>query len=191
MTAYSLHSGGSYGLAASGDSGGFTLGTEFEVADTIPLTAIPFFSGPLAAGLPTECGIWDIGTSSLVAGTHQTSPSWSGAAGSGWVLASYGGSVSLVPGTKYVTSVFASSGGLNWFYDISGYWTSGAGAGGITNGPLSAPGSAAAVNGQAVFVNAGVFAFPDETVSGFDFGVDVLVTAAPASASGLLVASFP
>lgn len=174
MTAYTLHNQGNYGF--TGTAGGvFEIGTEFEVATPVALTGIWLYSPAGATELPTECGIWNIGTTSLVADTHNTSPSWSGAAGSGWVKCAYDGSVTLTPGTQYVAAVYDAGGASGWHATLSGYWTTGAGASGISNGPLSAPGSSTAVNGQAVF-NSGSFAFPASTTGGFDFGVDVEVT---------------
>jgi hypothetical protein len=186
VTAYTLHSQGSYGLAASGDAGGFTLGTQFAVSENVTLTGIWFFVG---TDVPSACAIWDIATSAEVSGTLNSSPSWSSETAGAWAKCSYSGSVTLVPGHNYVVTVFADA-GASWFYDVASYWTSGAGSGGITNGPLSAPSSSAAVNGQAVYNSGSSIAFPASTVSGFDFGVDVEVTPPASSPSaGRLVVS--
>lgn len=181
-TAYTLHSQGSYGLGNGGSSSGFTLGTQFSVSQAMNLTGIWWYSGPSAAVLPTACCLWDAGTGTQIPGTLNSSPSWSGAAGSGWVKCSYSGPV-LSSGTNYVVSVFYNGGSVNWYYDLAGYWTTGAGSSGLTHGPLSAPNSASAVNGQAVFVaSSGSIAFPNTTTGGYDFGVDVEVTGASLSA---------
>ena len=91
----------------------------------------------------------------------------------------YDGSVTLEPGTNYVTSVFypGDDGDNTWYASNIYYWTSGPGADGVTNGPLSAPSSAAAINGQGVYNNGtGAFNFPGTTDDGFQFWVDVEVT---------------
>lgn len=176
MAVNSLHSQGSYGLGQSGSSAGFTLGVQFSVSQSCTLTGIWFFSGAAATSLPTACCLWNASTGTQIAGTLNSSPSWSGAAGSGWVKCTYSGPT-LSTGINYVSSVFFNGGTLNWFYDVNGYWTSGAGSGGITSGVLSAPNSAGSVNGQAPFVSSsGSIGFPNTSNSGFDFGVDVEVT---------------
>ena len=188
MTAYTLFSGNAHGLGNGGSTSGNTLGVEFEVSQTVQLTGIWWYSGPSATVLPTACCLFDANAGTQIAGTLNSSPSWSGAAGSGWVKCTYAGP-NLSSGTKYVSAVYYGGGSLNWYYDLSGYWTSGGGSAGITNGPLSAPNSAGAVNGQAVY-NPGTsgIAFPNSTVTGYDFGVDVEVTPAAAVAGALPLA---
>ena len=158
------------------DKNPYTLGVQFSVSQSVSLTGIWFHSASGVTVLPTQCVIFNGDTTAQVASTLNTSPSWSGAAGSGWVKCAYGGSVTLVPGVHYVAAVFFNTTTNNWYSDLGAYWTSGAGASGITNGPLSAPQSSAALNGQAVFHAGTTLAFPATTSSGADFGVDVEVT---------------
>lgn len=159
------------------------------------LSSIWFYSGSGATLLPSQTVIFDADTQAQVSGTLDTSPDWSGTVGSGWVQnLNYGtggslAGVQLSSGTNYVSAVF-SSGGAEWYADTEtqNYWTTGPGAGGITNGPLSAPSSANALNGQAIYNAASVLGFPATSVDGYDFGVDVEVAAsAPESASPTLL----
>ena len=108
--------------------------------------------------LPTRCAIWSVATQTVVSGTDNTAPSWSGAAGSGWVSCAYSG-VTLSAG-DYKTSVFYG-GGSQWYQATTGYWTTGGpGASGITAGPLTAPGTSAATSpGQSTY-NPGSWAYP-------------------------------
>ncbi len=174
------------------DASPYTLGVQFSVSQAIPLTGIWFYSGSGATALPAECVIFDADTQTQVGSTLNTSATWSGAAGSGWVKCAYSGSASLSAGIHYVAAVFYNSTGAYWYSDTntSGFWTTGPGASGVTNGPLSAPNSASALNGQALYNAGSGLTFPASSVSGYDFGVDVEVTTPP-EAPSLLMACFP
>ena len=117
----------------------WTLGTEFNLSQACMLDNIWFYSPSGTSQLPTECGIWNVADHTIVADTHNASPSWSGAAGSGWISCSYSG-VTL-PAGDYKVSVFnGASNVVTWSATSSPYWSSpGFGANGITNGPLSQP----------------------------------------------------
>ena len=159
------------------DTAGYTLATEFTLSGSCTLDNIWFYSASGATALPTQCGIWNVGSQSVVAGTGNTSPSWSGAAGSGWVACAYSG-VTLAAG-DYKVAVYYG-GGTEWYQATVAYWGGGGvGAGGITNGPVTAPGtSAAASPGQSTY-NKGSWAYPQSYASvgnGENFWVDVEVT---------------
>ena len=159
------------------DTTGYTLGTEFKLSQSCALDNIWYYSPSGAGSLPTRCGIWNVSSQSEVTGTDKTSPSWSGAAGSGWVACSYSG-VTL-PAGDYKVAVFYA-GGTKWYQVGVGYWTSGGtGAAGITAGPLTAPGEAAATSpGQSTY-HSGSWAYPNTYESsggGENYWVDVEVT---------------
>ena len=63
------------------DTSGYTLATEFQLSQSCTLDNIWFYSASGAAALPTRCAIWNVGSQSVVSGTDNTSPAWSGAAG--------------------------------------------------------------------------------------------------------------
>jgi hypothetical protein len=159
------------------DTAGYTLATEVKLSQSCTLDNIWYFSASGAGVLPSRCGIWSVSSQSVVAGTNNTSPSWSGAAGSGWVACPYSG-VTL-PAGDYRVAVFYG-GGSQWYQTATGYWTSGgAGAGGIISGPLTAPGeSGASSPGQSTF-NEGSWAYPNTYESGTpgeNYWVDIEVT---------------
>ena len=163
--------------AASGGSPGFTLATEFQLAQPCALDNIWFYSANGATALPTRCGIWNVSTQAVVSGTDNTSPTWSGAAGSGWVSCSYSG-VTL-PAGDYKVAVFYG-GAANWFLFTGSYWANaGPGIGGISTGPLTAPGLSAATSpGQSTY-NQASWAYPDtygNAGNGENYWVDVEVT---------------
>jgi hypothetical protein len=160
-----------------GSTIGYTLATEFKLSASCTLDNIWFYSPANAQALPTRCAIWSVGSQTVVSGTDNTSPAWTGAAGSGWVACAYNG-VTLAAG-DYKVAVFYP-GGSKWFLVMTGYWTDGGpGTNGITNGPLTAPGVAAATGpGQSTY-NQGSWAYPATYGAGADgenFWIDVEVT---------------
>jgi hypothetical protein len=162
----------------------FTLATEFKLSAACTLGKIWFYSPPTATQLPTEAGIWNVATQQLVAGTHLSTPSWSGAAASGWVSASYGPGV-VLPAGDYKTSVFNGAGTPGpWASNTVDYWDTGPGSGGITTGPLSAPNLAGAASpGQGTFHQGVTFAWPDtytgSPAAAQTYWADVEVTPVP------------
>ena len=162
----------------SSDTSSYTLATEFQLAGSCTLDNIWYYSPHGATALPTRCGIWDVNSQTVVTGTDNTSPSWSGPAGSGWVSCAYTG-VTFPAGDYKVATFFG--GGSMWFQATTNYWASGPGASGITAGPLTAPGVATATSpGQGTY-NAGSWAYPKTYASagnGENYWLDVEVTPA-------------
>ncbi len=165
------------GTVAS-DQRAYTLGTEFQLSTSCTLDNIWFYSAAGAGGLPTRCAIWSISSQSVVSGTDNTSPSWSAAAGSGWVSCAVSG-VTL-PAGDYKVAVFHEAGTV-WYQATGGYWGSGIGANGITAGPITAPGVSSATSpGQSTY-NGGSWGYPDSFASdanGENYWIDVEVTPA-------------
>jgi hypothetical protein len=164
-------------LPSSASAGPYTLATEFTLSGSCTVKNIWFYSAPGATALPTRCAIWNVSTKSVVSGTDNTSPTWSGAAGSCWVSCSYSG-VSL-PAGDYKVAVFYG-GSSDWFLFTTGYWAgTGPGASGIASGPLTAPSnSQAASPGQATY-NGGTWAYPQTygtEGNGENYWVDIEVT---------------
>ena len=160
----------------SSDTRGYVLATEFQLSGSCTLGNIWFYSASGAAALPSRCAIWDVASQTVVSGTDSTTPSWSGAAGSGWVSCAYSG-VTL-PAGDYKVAVF-NGGGSEWYLAATGYWGSGGvGASGITVGPVTAPGTSAATSpGQGTY-NEGSWAYPQTYAasgSGENYWIDVEV----------------
>jgi hypothetical protein len=159
------------------DTLGYTLATEFQLSHSCTLDNIWFYSASGAGALPTRCGIWNVNSQSEVSGTDNTSPTWSGSAGAGWVACSYSG-VTL-PAGDYKVAVFYG-GGSQWYQATNGYWASGGpGANGITTGPVTAPGTSAATSPGQCTYNYGSWAYPQTYASagnGENYWVDVEVT---------------
>lgn len=105
----------------SNDTGQQTTATEFWLSQDCTVENIWFYSAPGVGGLPTACAIWDVATKSPVAGSEQTSPSWSGSAGSGWVACAYNG-LELAAG-KYKVGIYYS-GGDTFYQENTHYFSS-------------------------------------------------------------------
>ena len=150
------------------DTGQQTSATEFRLSQACTLNNIWFYSPPGVSVLPSRCAVWNVATHAVVAGTDNTAPAWSGAAGSGWVACAYSG-VTL-PAGDYRASMYYG-GGQQFYTETVDYFSSGGGGNGITAGPLTSPNvanAAAAIansNGAMVTGNStyqdGPFAYPD------------------------------
>ncbi len=162
---------------ASSETIGYTLATEFGLSQPCDLDRIWFYSATGAGALPARCAIWNVATQTVVAGTDNAAPSWSGGADSGWVSCAYGGV--MLPAGDYKVTVFYA-GGTQWYHATTSYWGGGGpGANGIVNGPLTAPGTSdASAPGQATY-NPGSWAYPltyNPSGNGENLWVDVEVT---------------
>jgi len=163
--------------SVSSDTSQQTFGTEFQLSQACTLNHIWFYSPAGATALPSRCAIWDVSTQAVVTGTDQPAPTWSGAAGSGWVSCAYSG-VTL-PAGDYKVSIYSGGGGK--FYTETANYFSGGGPGssGIVDGPLTAPSAASATAPGQITRTLGSFAYPSEYLgSGKNRWVDVEVTPA-------------
>jgi len=172
VTSYTLfrQSGGG---ALDSSTGGYTLGTRFSVSTTATLAAVWHYSQASDVSLPGIAAVWNQGTTTVVAST--STPSWSGAAGSGWVRCPL--SASLAAG-NYVVSTTGKNDGQTW-YSITF-----SDPGAITNGPLSCPDQPCYYDGT----GDGVLRYPASAFGADNIWVDVEISVAAASASGLLMA---
>ena len=155
MAVYSIWAQSAESFATTAFTG--TLATEFSLSAGANLTGIWVYSPSGISTLPAQCAIYDIDTSSLVSGTLNTSPSWSGAAGSGWVKCTYSGP-SLASGTNYATAVFYSA-----TVPYAGYtWPT-------TNGIIEGTAGLYTTGGSGVQL-------PGSNAGGFTYWIDVEVT---------------
>ena len=174
MTAYTLYGQEATGSSLASDTDPYTSGVQFSVSEACTLTAIWYYSPSGAAVLPGTIALYEVSGTVLVASQDA---SWSGAAGSGWVRAPFTSPPALTASTAYKGCVFYA-GGSEW-YGLSdpSYYTTGAGAAGIMNGPLTAPNNAGASPGQCSYATGGSLAYPDESDAGANNWVDIEVTA--------------
>jgi Domain of unknown function (DUF4082) len=126
-----------------------TLGTQFSLSQPCTLDNIWFYSPPFAADIPASTQIWDTATQALVTGTDLAA-SWSGGVASGWVANSYADAGVVLPAGNYIATVYYG-GGQVFYMESRGYFGSyqgnaGPATNGMSNGPLSSPANANAVN---------------------------------------------
>ena len=100
---------GAAGYATTEDNGSY--GLYFTVNANTTLVAIWFYSPATSTKLPTNTALYSTtsgspGTGTLVA--QNTTPSWSGAAGSGWVRDNSFPSTAITAGTIYVAQYYAT-----------------------------------------------------------------------------------
>lgn len=162
----------------SNDTGQQTFGTEFWLAESCTLDSIWFWSPQGAGALPSRCGIFSVATQTEVAGTDNSSPTWSGSAGSGWVSCSYAGAPVVLPAGQYKVVVYTGGGSKIYQEDVD-YFGTGPGAKSIVNGPLTCPSAAnASAPGNSTYQN-GPWSYPatfDADDDGETRWVDVEVT---------------
>jgi hypothetical protein len=152
--------------------GGVNLAVEFYVTDPgLSVTALRFWRadtsilGPVTARIYT---VTDASSGVPLAGTDVTFT----LSGTGWQTAAFASPAALTANQRYrAVCNFPTN------YSADGhYWDSGAGAGGITHGPLVAPDSAAATGGdQGSFVVGGALAYPTNQFNAANYWVDVNV----------------
>jgi hypothetical protein len=173
-----------FGQAATGssvanDAASYTMGMQFTLSQPATLTGIWFYSAPGANGLPAGCAIYlrtGAGAGSIVAGSENDSPSWSGAAGSGWVRCAYASGPALAASTVYKVVILKDA-TSQVYSTTSHYWDSGPGASGLTSGIITAPNSVSADNGnQDSFGVSGSLVYPDSSFSATNYWIDVEVT---------------
>ncbi len=202
-------------LTSADSAANYVIATEVRLSRTCALNRVWYYSPPGTVQLATRAGVYLIGSAGT--GTEAAaiaSPSWSGAAGSGWISASFAlGTV--LPAGHYKVYVYNSAASPDqWSAKDANtaYWGTGAGSGGISWGPLSAPrladasaayiydsngsgnsppysnGSGSTEAGQNTFAVTGP-RYPYLYVDGLaqNYWVDLEVT--PAAAPGLLAAA--
>ena len=152
-----------------------SAGLELTVSEACTLDGIWLYSPPgeSLTALPTEIALYEVSGSSLV--TSQA-PSWSGAAGSGWVYAAFSSPPALAAGTDYMAVIFGPAASFGY---SSGYsWP-------VTSGPLTGVSGGWYATGSSL-------AYPASQESGWNWWIDVQVTPPGSAGSpppGLLTAS--
>jgi hypothetical protein len=117
----------------------YKVGPEIDLAQSCTVSQIRYYSPPGVTQLATVADVWQI-TGGGLTGTQlwtNTSPTWSGAAGSGWISTAVpnivvSGKIKLSAGCSVAAACFAKDASTDYFRN-------GAGGSGITNGPITAP----------------------------------------------------
>lgn len=165
MAVYTLFGQAATGSTLTSDPNPYTLGIQFSVSTSgNTLTGIWFYSATGAGVLPQTIALYAVSGTSLVtsqAGSWKTTPGGSAAtAGSGWAYAAFTTPPALTSGTSYKACVLQNT-GANWYSNTANYWTTGgAGAGGITSGPVTAPNYTGSSPGQDSYNSGATLAYP-------------------------------
>lgn len=174
MTSYRLWPSFVPGTNPAADTVAYTFGVQFSSSAVAQLAAVWFYSPTGVSILPQTIALFAVGVGTPV---HSEAASWSGAAGSGWVRAAFASPPVLTAGSAYKACVYSPGGG-DWYTGWNGYWVSGAGASGISNGPLSAPADSGASPGQDSYVSTTPLAYPGSSFQGTNYWVDPEISAA-------------
>lgn len=156
MTSDSIWNQAAETWSSTGSNAG-TVGLEFSVSGPGVLGGLWLWSpsGESLTSLPTEIALYTVSGSTLV--TSNT-PSWSGAAGSGWVYAAFAGPPTLTASTDYMACVFGAA--ASFGYDSSFTWP-------VTSSPITG------VNGGYYSTTSGSLAYPSSQQAGWNWWVDV------------------
>jgi hypothetical protein len=194
MTAYTLFSQGNVQPGANTnlaiDNTDYTFGVQFQVSQAMTLTAIWWYSITGAVSLPDFIALYGVTGQNLI---HSESAAWSGAVATGWVRAQFASPPSLTASVSYKGCVGNDHGNGNWYSNWPHYWEGVApGGNGITNGPLSAPNSASAAQGQDSYTaGTPIPSYPASVFNNTNYWVDVEVTTVSGAQPNLLLATLP
>lgn len=150
------------------------LGLIFQVSSTCWAKAIHFYRGALSVNGPVKGRIFLVNTQAVVSGTAVDFV----LSGTGWQTANLVSPVQLTANTSYKVAIHSDDN----YSGTGGYWATGAGVGGITNGPLTAPDAGGAPLGlgpiqQGSFrVTSDPDLYPNSYFNGGNYWVDVTVT---------------
>lgn len=153
-------------------------GTPVNLAHEITVTGSPrwarglrFYRGTTAITGPVTGRLWratDPGLGELVTGSDVTFS----LSGTGWHEALFPTPIALTAGIYKPVVHFPDQ-----FPRTADYWAPGGpGEAGITNGPLTAPNNASALDGQGSFSTGPITTYPGSSGNGSGYWVDLLVT---------------
>jgi hypothetical protein len=148
------------GTITVNDAGGVELGVKFQATSSGKVIGIRFYKGPQNTG--THVGnLWSS------AGALLATVTFTNETASGWQQATFSNPVTLTQGATYVVSYHS-----NGFYSADGNYFANA----LTNGPLTAPSSAAS-GGNGVYAYGSSSVFPTNSYNASNYWVDVAFAA--------------
>lgn len=151
-----------------------SCGVEFQVTDAAWAKEIRFFRGTAGITGSVTGQLYTVDGPASGTPVPGTSVSFV-LSGTGWQVAEIVPPVELVIGQNYKAVVHFPAN----YTATGGYWESGAGLGGITNGILSAPDTFTSTDGQCNFTAGGSITYPVSSFHGGNFWIDVTVTDDP------------
>lgn len=152
------------------DNQQLTLAMEFAVSTAAWVTHLHFWRGDTSVTGTITGRIWR--AESAAAGTLMTADATFTLSGTGWHTVALATPLALEVGRRYKVAVTFPN---RWTL-TGGYWTSGPGAAGITNGILTARSAADGINGQGSYTPGPADTYPTTSGVGGNYWVDVTVT---------------
>lgn len=159
---------------AAEDGVAVNLGLIFRVSQTCWAKAIHFYRGNTNVVGPAKGRIFLVSSETVVSGTTVDFT----LSGTGWQTANLATPVQLSANTSYKVAIHTDDN----YTATGGYWSTGAGVGGITNGPLTAPDAGGSPLGLGS-IQQGSFRYtsdpdlyPNSYFNGGNYWVDVTVT---------------
>lgn len=159
------------------------LGHVFQVSTTCWIKAIRFYRGATTITGSPQGRVFLVSTGAVVSGTQVTFS----LSGTGWQVANLASPVQISASTSYKVAVHFPDN----YTATGGYWSTGAGVGGITTGPLTAPdagGSPLGLGGiqqGSYHYTSDPDVYPDSYFNGGNYWVDLVVTDVnPSSVAG-------
>ena len=144
-------------VASVNDPNSVELGFKFQASSAGDITGLRFYKGPSNTGTHVA-HLW---TST---GTLLATATFTNETASGWQQVNFATPVTITPGTTYVASYHTSG---NYAADPNLFSSA------VTNGPLTAPSSAAS-GGNGVYAYGSGSLFPTSSFNATSYGVDVL-----------------
>lgn len=147
------------------------LGTEIVLSATGWVTALHCWRATLSEVGPVTGAVYAVVSGAQVSGTAVTFT----LSGTGWHTATLASPIQLAASTRYIVVIHHT----DRYAGTGGYWASGPGASGITNGILTAPpASAVTVSpvGQGRFSESPTIAAPTSTFNGGCYWADLSIT---------------
>lgn len=139
------------------DNKGVELGMKFTSSQAGTITGIRFYKGPQNTGTHTGT-LWSATGTALGTLTFQNETA------SGWQTASFATPIAIAANTTYVVSYHSNG---NYSASANGFATA------VSNGPLTAPSSAAS-GGNGLYRYGATSAFPNSSFNATNYHVDVI-----------------
>lgn len=148
-----------------------SLGTEIALSAPGWATGLHFWRATLSEVGPVTGAVYAVASGMQVPGTAVTFT----LSGTGWHTATLPSPIQLSAGVRYIVVIHHT----NRYAGTAGYWATGAGASGITNGILTAPPASTVTTapvGQGRFSEGPTIAAPTGTFNGGCYWADVSIT---------------
>jgi len=163
------------------DHAAYSMGVQFSATQDVWVKAIHYWRGTTGITAVVDAAVYKVSDQSIVTGTQVTFTD--PGSGTGWLTATLPTPIKLDASTAYKAVVLHPDN----YSATGGYFTTGDGVGGITNGPLVVPDASGVAQGT--YHAGSSLAFPLDQFNGGNYWTDLTVTDVdPASSSRAVTA---